>query len=181
MPISRDEAASALRDITLTERRSGEAYGYQRGAPHLIVWGVVWAIGYSLTYFQPNWQFTWPVLTVAGAAASFWLGMRARSEPETGWKYFATLIAIFIFIAALFSVLPPHTGSQIGAFFPLLAALFYAIVGIWANGRRLIMLSALIVALTLIGFFYLPVYFGLWMAVVGGGGLILGGLWLRSV
>ena len=42
-------------------------------------------------------------------------------------------------------------------------------------------LAALIAVLTLIGFFYLPVYFGLWMAVVGGGGLILGGLWLRSV
>ncbi|HEV2652033.1 MAG TPA: hypothetical protein VGU69_12290 [Rhizomicrobium sp.] len=181
MPISRDEAANALRDITQTERRSGEAYGYQRGAPHLIVWGVIWAIGYSLSFFQPHWQLTWPVLSIAGVCASFWLGARARSSGESGSKYLFTLVAIVIFIAALFSVFPPRSGAQVGAFFPLLAALFYAIVGIWANGRRLIMLSALIVALTLIGFFYLPVYFALWMALVGGGGLILGGLWLRSV
>jgi hypothetical protein len=181
MPLSRDEAASALRDITLTERRSGEAYGYQRGAPHLIVWGVVWAIGYSLTYFQPHLQLTWPVLTIAGMAASFWLGARARAGAEGGGKYLATLVVVFLFIAALFAILPPHTPAQVGAFFPLLVSLFYAIVGIWTGGRRLIVLSALIVALTLVGFFYLPAYFALWMAVVGGGGLILGGLWLRSV
>jgi hypothetical protein len=181
MPLTRDEAASALRDITQTERRSGAAYGYQRGAPHLIVWGVVWAIGYSLNYFQPHWQFTWPVLTIGGVIASFWMGAQARGDAAGGWKYFATLIAIVLFVAALFSVLPPHTGAQVGAFFPLLVALFYALVGIWADGQRLVVLSALIAALTLIGFFYLPAYFALWMAAVGGGGLILGGLWLRSV
>lgn len=181
MPITRDEAANALRDITQTERKSGEAYGYQRGAPHLIVWGVVWAIGYGLTYFKPGWQLTWPVLSIAGAVASFWIGSRMRSDVTTGWRYLATLVAIIIFIAALFSVLPPQNGSQVGAFFPLLVSLFYAIVGIWAGGRRLIVLSALIVVLTLIGFFYLPQYFALWMAVVGGGGLVVGGLWLRSV
>jgi hypothetical protein len=181
MPITRDEAANALRDITQTERRSGEAYGYQRAAPHLIVWGVVWAIGYSLSYLQPHWQLTWPVLTVGGVAASFWIGSRARGKSGGGGKAFGTLIAIVAFIAALFSVLPPHTGAQIGAFFPLLAALFYALIGIWGGGNRLIVLSVLIAALTLVGFFYLPIYFPLWMAVVGGGGLILGGLWLRSV
>ena len=181
MPISRDEAASALRDITLTERRSGEAYGYQKGAPHLIVWGVVWAIGYALTYFQPHLQLTWPVLTVAGMAASFTIGARSRSGGEGGGKYLATLITVFLFIGALFAILPPHTPAQVGAFFPLLVSLLYALVGIWSAGRRLVILAALIAVLTLIGFFYLPVYFGLWMAAVGGGGLILGGLWLRSV
>jgi hypothetical protein len=33
--------------------------------------------------------------------------------------------------------------------------------------------------LTIVGFFVLPAIFMLWMAVVGGGALVLGGLWLR--
>jgi hypothetical protein len=34
-------------------------------------------------------------------------------------------------------------------------------------------------ALTLIGYFFSGDVFDLWMAVVNGGGLILGGLWMR--
>ena len=36
-----------------------------------------------------------------------------------------------------------------------------------------------IIALTLIGYFFIGDWFDLWMAVVNGGGLILGGLWMR--
>ena len=34
-------------------------------------------------------------------------------------------------------------------------------------------------ALTLIGYFFIGESFELWMAIVNGGGLILGGLWMR--
>ena len=37
-----------------------------------------------------------------------------------------------------------------------------------------------IAVLTLVGFFWLPQLFLLWMAVVGGGALIFAGLWLRT-
>jgi hypothetical protein len=45
----------------------------------------------------------------------------------------------------------------------------------------MVLAGVVVAALTLIGFFGLPQYFLLWMAVVGGGALILGGFWLRSV
>jgi hypothetical protein len=35
-------------------------------------------------------------------------------------------------------------------------------------------------ALTLVGYYLFPAYFFFWMAVVGGGALMLAGLWLRT-
>jgi hypothetical protein len=87
---------------------------------------------------------------------------------------------VILFISAIFAIMPPRTSAQIAAFFPILVALFYLLIGIWTRGARMIVLGLAVGALTLFGYFYLPVYFLLWMAVVGGGGMILGGIWLRS-
>ncbi|HVB86508.1 MAG TPA: hypothetical protein VNK23_07585 [Candidatus Dormibacteraeota bacterium] len=46
---------------------------------------------------------------------------------------------------------------------------------------RMAILGFAVGALTAGGYFSLPQYFLLWMAGVGGGALILGGLWLRKV
>jgi hypothetical protein len=59
--------------------------------------------------------------------------------------------------------------------------LFYCLIGIWVRGARMLMAGMTLAALTLFGFFFLKQYFALWMAVVGGGGLVLGGFWLKSV
>jgi hypothetical protein len=48
-------------------------------------------------------------------------------------------------------------------------------------GRALLVIGAVIVALTLIGFFTIGEAFPLWMDFVNGGGLILGGLWMRRI
>ena len=186
MPLSSNEAAEMLRDIDRTTRRSANAYGYSAASPHLILWGVIWIVGYGATALQPHspaLQAVWPGLCLVGAGGSFWIGWRMRPASAAGhdWRYVATFAAIVLFVFALFSIMPPTNGVQMGAFFPLLASLFYALIGIWAKGARMILLGMAIAALTLFGFFALRSQFALWMAAVGGGGLILGGLWLRSV
>jgi hypothetical protein len=183
MPLSPTEAADALRDISQTEQHSSTLRGYEKASPYLILWGFIWLIGYSLSYVRPQWGIAWAVLSAIGVIASFVIGMRSRSEGNRAgsWRFGATFLAIFFFIAALFAIMPPRDPMQVGAFFPILVALFYSLVGIWSYGQRMLITGVIIAVLTLIGFFYLPAYFTLWMAVVGGGGLILGGIWLRSV
>jgi hypothetical protein len=61
-----------------------------------------------------------------------------------------------------------------------LASLFYVLIGLWA-GMRFVITGIAVAALTLGGFFYLPAHFLLWMAAVGGGALILAGLWMRNI
>ena len=57
--------------------------------------------------------------------------------------------------------------------------LIYCIAGLWF-GPAFIAIGLGITVLTLIGYFFVTGFaFLLWMAAVNGGGLILGGLWMR--
>jgi hypothetical protein len=181
MTLSPTEAEDTLRDISNTGRASKRFYGYRVAAPHFILWGVIWFVGYGAGYFFPHAAYLWLVLDLIGIAGSFWLGFKTgQSKVEyEGRRYAATGLAIFLFVVALFSIMPPRTSEQVGAFFPILVALIYSLVGIWTGGTRMIVAGVAIAALTVGGFFWLPHIFLLWMAVVGGGALILGGIWFR--
>ena len=183
VPVSPQEAASTLSDISKTEQRSSTAYGYRQASPHLILWGFIWLIGYGAMAAHVTWPYLWLVLVAIGTAASLWIGARTAKAwgGRSDWRGGATAFVVFLFITAVFAILPPRTDIQFGAFFPILVALFYAVVGIWARAPRMLIAAAALAALTMFGFFELKAQFELWMAIVGGGGLILGGLWLRSV
>lgn len=178
MPLSPQDASAALRDIAQAEARSTTLRDYQHAAPHLIVWGVLWAVGYGLTNFFPaHGNAIWAVVIPIGVLAD--LAAMRGARPGT-WRYLAASAAAFAFIAALFAVMAPVSGRQVAAAIPLFVALMYVLRGIWA-GPRYVVAGVAIAALTLAGFFLLSAHFLLWMAAVGGGALILAGLWLRRV
>lgn len=141
-------------------------------------------IGYGLSYARPQWSLMWPVLVVLGFFGSFWIGSRTHDKDRRaralGWRYGETILAVFLFVAAIFAILPPKTTLQAASFFPILIAFWYAVMGIWTHGARMALLGVALGALTMTGFFLLPQYFLLWMAGVGGGSLILGGFWMRG-
>ena len=186
MPLSPSEAQDALRDISTTAQASATSYSYRMASPHFILWGVIWVVAWSVSYFEPTQNWVWPVLDAMGIAGSFYLGRRSARQANAdaqrgrwGLKYGGSIVAIAAFIAAVFAVMPPRNSLQIGAFFPLIVALFYCLAGLWANAPRLVLIGIAVAALTLFGYFWLPAIFLLWMACVGGGALIFAGLWLR--
>lgn len=183
MAIQREEAASALNNVENAGRQSARAYRYQQASPHFFLWGAIWVVGYGATYGGLRPVMVWPALVVLGILGSFWLGWRtgAKSSRAYAWRYVTTVLAAFLFIEALLTILPPKSGLQVDALFPLLVALAYAILGVWTGGTRIAWLGLALAALTVGAYFWLPQYFLLWMAAVGGGALILGGVWLRRV
>lgn len=181
MPLSREQAEGALRDIHQAEQRSFSAYGYKSAAPYLILWGALWFVGYGATDLTPQASgAVWAGVGIVGTIASAFLGMRGGGVRRPfSWRIFFSWIAAIFFISAIFTVLKPSDGAQIGAVIPLLVACCYVILGIWI-GARLAIAGIVIATLTLFGFFYIAAHFALWMAVVGGAALIGTGLWLRS-
>jgi len=189
MILSSDQASENLREIERTHRRSAQAFSYGVASPYLIVWGVTWILGYagSGLIAPPLVQYVWPVLTLAGVVVCMLVGRsqsRARGQNASegravGLRHLATLLAIYAFIAATFAIMPPSRTETEGAFVPLIVALAYALLGIW-KGTRFLIAGIAIAALTLGGFFYLHQHFLLWMAAVGGGALVLAGLWLKK-
>jgi hypothetical protein len=183
MPLSREQAQDALRDITRTERRSFSAYGYKSAAPQLILWGVMWLIGYGGTYLVPpatNW--IWLGVVVVGSTGSTLLGMRTkpRNTAKFSWRIFFTWLSALAAIASVLAIFAPFNGMQIGSLFPLFIGWTYVVLGIWM-GWRFSILGLAVVALTLFGYFHFsPESFVLWMAFLGSAILIGTGLWLRS-
>jgi hypothetical protein len=182
MPVSRDEAADALRNISTTEDSSARAYRYAAAAPHLILWGVIWFAGYGVSYLDARWSAAWIPLAVAGAVGSGVIGARTGAASQRrNWRQSAAIVlAILVAFYAFVAVMPPLAAANVGAFLPILIAFGYALLGIQQRAPRFLVTGVALTALTLVGFFWLREYFPLWMAIVGGGGLVLGGLWLRT-
>jgi drug/metabolite transporter (DMT)-like permease len=181
MSISPEDAATALREITSAQTRSATLSSYARFAPFLILWGAVWFFGYGASALLPEDQggLAWLPLVVLGSIGNYLLTRRQGSD-RAGWRYGAFLGILALFIGAVFSIFGPVSPRQSGAFFPLLVALAYMLIGLW-SGPRFVVSGFTLGALTLIGFFLLGRWFYAWMAVVGSGSLILMGLWLRRV
>src|SRR6185437_8715962 len=182
LPPSAEQAAEALRDIRKTERRSAERYGDRIASQHLMWWGVVWLIGYSAG-IRPSWSGTvWLLLVPIGVAGSIALGVRQKrvARQPKDWRWLAAGVLIGLFLTALFTVLPPGSGAQIGVVIPLLVGFCYTLYGVWQAGMRMVWTGVALDALTVLGYLEFQPHCAIWMAVVGGGGLIVGGLWLRS-
>jgi hypothetical protein len=182
MPLSQDEATKALSDISLTERRSASAYGYHMASPHLIMWGFIWMAEFVGSYFNTRHPEIFWALSLAGILGSFVIGVRNKPvlSARFSWRYFLTFVAIGAFVTAFFAIFPPR-GLQAAAFFPILVALAYVLMGIWTANTRIGVVGLVIGIGTVVGYFYLQPYFLLWLGFAGGGALILGGLWMRSV
>ncbi|HEY0107841.1 MAG TPA: hypothetical protein VGB91_17290 [Rhizomicrobium sp.] len=180
MSVSRNEAQGALRDIERTARRSFSAQSYRQAAPFLILWGVLWMIGYGGTEYDVHLANPiWLSIFVAGTAASTLIGMRVKSGARKfDVRIFIAWLASLGFFIAILAVIGPVSGPQMGAIIPLIVAWAYVVMGAWM-GWRLVFAGTALGALTLFGFFCWPQHFAGWMAVVGGGTLVGTGLWLR--
>jgi hypothetical protein len=177
MTLSPQDASAALHDIEAAEARSATLRDYQHASPHLIAWGVLWMIGYGLNDLFPMhanaiWSVVVPVGLIADLAA-----MRGKGR-DNAWRQFAAIGAVSAFVVALVLVMAPVSGRQVATVIPLFVALLYVLRGIWV-GPRYVVAGLAIAALTLTGFWLVGSYFSLYMAAIGGGALILGGLWLR--
>ena len=187
MSLSPDQATSVLHDIAAVENRSQRAFAYREASPHLMLWGVLWAVGYGATAVTLRHRMAIWIATLAiGIGAGFLIGLRAavqrdaRAVARPRWRFGGIWLIGVAFIAAAFAVMWPCSPRQVGAFIPLVVAAAYAALGLWC-GIRFVLIGAILAVLTLGGFFLLPTQFALWMAAVGGGALALGGTWLRQV
>ena len=97
--LSPQDAATALQDIETAGARSARLYGYARSSPHLVLWGVLWAIAYGLNDVYPaHGRVIWAVTVPVGLIAGFALLRRTGLRP--GWRYGAVAATLFGFFFA---------------------------------------------------------------------------------
>lgn len=184
MSLSSQEAAESLSQAEQAGRRSKQAYFYHRSSPHLIMWGIIWVIGYGGTgliheYANPLWA----ALVIIGCIGGVILVRCRKPDGSTSgpyaWRFAALWAIILFFVFATYAILQPHSGRQLAAYPALITGVVYMALGLW-TGLRYVISGIVVVTLTLVGFFYIEPIF-LWFALVGGSAMILTGLWFRTV
>jgi hypothetical protein len=180
--IDSQQASEALADIDEMTRRVRQSRIYNLASLMLIMWGALVFAGYLGSFLLPHYAgYFWAALNLAGVAGSF--AISALGYPRSGIRTFDVrmLIAFLLFFAFGFlctTVLGHFTPRQMGAFWPIYFMLLYIIAGLWI-GQAFVVIGLGISALAQVGYFLIGDWFDLWMAFVDGGGLMLGGLWMR--
>lgn len=180
--IDSQQASEALADINDVVQRVRQSRIYDLASLMLIMWGVLVFAGYLVTYLWPRHAgYGWIAVYAAGLAGTIAIGRfnKARAGGRTfDLRMLAAFLLIMLFGIFVSAWLGHFSPRQIGTFWPIYFMLFYTIAGLWA-GYAFVAIGLSIIALTLVGYFFIGGAFDLWMAVVNGGGLVLGGLWMR--
>jgi hypothetical protein len=193
MNISPQDASGALEAIDAADRRVREVVWYREASPFLIAWGLVWLVANTITDLWPRFAgWAWLVGVAGGmtfTAVLTWLQIQRRAashamtpsgRTRSGRRMLLLGITVAGFFPAMLAVLGPLTPQQNNAFISLFWAFAYMAAGAWVGMRMFI--TGLVTAIAiLIGFFFIREHFFLWMAVFGGGSLLLAGFWFRKI
>lgn len=193
--ITLEEARASLADIDRTMQRIRHAIASGTAAPLLVTWGAVWMVSYSAEQFLPRFsQRIWCVLIIGGTIATLLSGLRQTPVKGTvsfplmgrfGLAWLVLFAYAFLWATFLGPWEMPHGDygalleRKIAAFTCTVCMFAYVIMGLWL-GRFLLYLGALVTLTTLVGYFFVPTYFYAWMAVTGGGSLMVTGLFIRK-
>ena len=200
-PVSEEEAQASLQEIDRIINQTRKAIASGNLAPQLIIWGVVWILGYGGEQFFPesSWHL-WLGLILAGAIGTIFVGPWSRRSPVKGPGYGRNLgriglswLVLFAYGALWVALLSPwemmHRAGwrayaplmdrKVAAFCATFCMFAYVIMGLWLS-RFLLWLGVLVTVATLAGYHFLPAYFCLWMAVTGGGSLVVAGVFIRK-
>ena len=179
--IDSQQATEALAEIDDMVRRVRQSRIYDLASQLMVMWGVLVFAGYLVTWLVPHYAVIgWIAVNIVGVAG--WAAISPVNRLRSGVRAFDPkfLLAFVMLLAfGVFCCVLGHFGPrQLSTFWPIYFMLMYSIVGLWF-GYAFIAIGLAVSALTLVGFFYVGSAFDLWMAFVDGGGLILGGLWMR--
>ena len=183
--ITKNDAKTALRDAGRAGEHSLTLFNYGIASPYLLVWGILWIVAGIIGAISPdNTGVGWLVVDTLGIITTGYLlvgdsqyfaknGVRSQ-----GLSYISSITVVAAFIIMTFVIFAPVSGVEIQTFITILIASIYMILGFW-TGRRLSVIGVVLAVLVLSAFFYTPTQFPLIVSILGGGALILGGLWMQ--
>lgn len=186
MNISPTEAEEALAAIQTITRKTRHSIAVSGAHISLIVTGIVWLVGFICTQFLPSEIviYIWIGLSILGSTLGTVLGIRTSkrvrspSVVPTAKRIGTIWLLLAVYCIAAIAVAWPIDGKQLTVLIVL-----FVMVGWLAMGLLLsftpVWPGLIIIALVLIGYFFLPSIFYLWIGILGGGGMIALGLYIR--
>jgi hypothetical protein len=186
MNISPNEAEEALAAIQTMAQKTRHSIASGSVYISLIITGLVWLIGFTATQFlsAPLIIWIWIVTSIVGSVFATFMGIRTAkrvritSSAVTGKRIVIFWVLLTLFAAAIIAVAHPTDGKQI-----TLIIILFAMIGQMGMGL-LLSFSATwwtvpVAAVALLGYFLAPEWFYLWMGLLGGGVMIVLGVYIR--
>jgi hypothetical protein len=175
MDISRDEAREALgsiEDATKTSR-----YLLRSWIVGVFVVGVIWTVSFAASQFLPEtplWSMSESFLV--GIVFAIYMARRRltaiRVAPQSRLAFLQTRLAVFYGILYLFFLLWQIAllrTEMDRALLWITVIMFAAIItGVWLKEPILIVCGVAVTVLSTLGYWLLPQYFWLWVAVFAG-------------
>jgi len=186
--ITSGDARDALLSVAQVERRTQLAGAYSHASAHLVLAGIVWVISYAAIGALPVacWSVVTIPATVVAVIGGFLLSRRTASTGDPAARNATPVRALWltaacvVFIAATDLLFSPTNLTPYLAFPALVMAFVYSLIGGLGLMPRFLWIGAAIFAVTIAGLMLTPQAIAFWIAAGGGGGLVLGGLWLRK-
>jgi len=187
MEISQTEAEEALLSIQAIMKKTRRSISASGAYKFLVLWGFIWLIGFLNSQFLPGdlaGKF-WIGLDIVGGIISAFIGARMNrgirtSTPSTTGKRIGLFwLLLFLYCVAAIFVAGTGDGKQLAMFIILFVtfgwlamSLLLSFTSVWPG--------LALFALAIFGYFVLPGIFYIWMAILGGGGMILLGFFIRD-
>jgi hypothetical protein len=170
-----------LSDVEGIESRVRQLLTYASVSDYLFLWGTIWFFGFTANFFfRPFSGPLWLGLQIAGLLGTV-LIVRSLVVQTQNWFVVAraalSVLAIVGFGTFWSSLLDMGWREQV-TFWPTFLSFLLFLFGLWV-GRAMSFYALLLFALSLAGYYFAGEYLHLWMAIVVGGGMIAGGVWLR--
>lgn len=188
MNISPTEAEEALAAIQAMAQKTRRAISAGGGYLFLILWGLIWLLGFTGSQFlsQQLAGYVWLALDSLGGILTALLGIRmgrgvrstAKAAPS-GARIGLFWLLLFVYVIATVAVSWPAGGKQISMYIILLVMVGWMAMSLLLSFTSL-WPGLILTALALVAYFVFPGIFYLLMAILGGGGMILFGLYIRS-
>ena len=179
--ISKEEARASLNEIQSIINRTRKVIAHGPSSKILILWGIIWITGFSCTQFCPWYAgYFWMSLNVFGGLSTWIIAMRCRVvEGPTDIRVGLFWVILFLYAGIWFFLLQPRSINQASAYWATIPMFAYVMGGLWFS-RFFIYLGLTVTLLTILGLFLLPSIFNLWLAITGGGSLILAGVYIHK-
>jgi len=186
MDISPTEAEETLAAIQTVARKTRNSIASGAFYVTLIITGIAWLIGFTCTQFLPPEivGYVWTGLSILGSVLGTVLGIRRGKRVRSpltapiAKRVITFWLLLVCYGITVIAIAKPTDGKQ-----ATIMVILFIMLGQLATGLLfsffLFWWVLPITALALIGYFLLPDIFYLWMAILGGGGMIAFGLYIR--
>lgn len=185
MNISPNEAEEVLADIQKTAQKTRRSVASSGVYIFLTITGAIWLVGFLANQFLSGAVvvYTWVGISLLGSVLAILHGIRmSRRVRNSSYTLYAKRIVIFwlllvLYGIAIITIARPSNGIQLTMIIILFILFGQLSMGLLFSFSFTWWVLPITV-LALAGYFLLPGFFYLWMAVLVGGGMITFGVYI---